>query len=57
MDFPYILTELFSIEVNNMDLFWSGLARRASKHTRIERKSQFRGVHETAIKAIKKKKV
>jgi hypothetical protein len=39
--FPYILTGLFLIEVNNMDLFWSGLARRASKHTWNERRSQF----------------
>jgi len=39
-----------------MDLFWSGLARRASEHTRIERRSQFSGVHETAIQAILKEK-
>lgn len=39
-------------EVTNMDLFWSGLARRASKHTRNERRSQFSGVHETAYQEI-----
>ncbi len=39
-------------EVTNMDLFWSGLAQRASEHTRIERKSQFSGVHETAYQEI-----
>jgi len=32
-----------------MDLFWSGLAQRASEHTRIERRSQFSKIHETAI--------
>lgn len=35
-----------------MDLFWSGLAGRASEHTRIERRSQFSGVYETAIQKI-----
>ena len=35
-----------------MDSFWSGLASRASEHTRIERRSQFSGVHEIAIKEI-----
>ncbi|MCE8425989.1 MAG: hypothetical protein J5U17_09465 [Candidatus Methanoperedens sp.] len=39
-----------------MDLFWSGLARRASEHTRIERRSQFSGVHETAIQDMIKEK-
>jgi hypothetical protein len=36
-----------------MDLLWSGLARRASEYTRIERKSQFSGVHEIAFKSVK----
>jgi hypothetical protein len=40
-------------EVNNMDLFWSGLARRASEYTRVERKSQFSAVHEIAFQNIK----
>jgi hypothetical protein len=39
-----------------MDSFWSGLARRAAEHTRIERRSQFSGVHETAIQEIEKEK-
>jgi len=39
-------------EVIDMDLFWSGLARRASEHTSIERRSQFSKVHETAIQDI-----
>jgi len=39
-----------------MDSFWSGLARRASEHTRIERRSQFSGVHETAFQEIEKEK-
>jgi len=39
-----------------MDLFWSGLARRASEHTRNERRSQFSGVHETAIQKIEMEK-
>jgi hypothetical protein len=39
-----------------MDLFWSGLARRASEHTHIERRSQFSGVHETAFQNILKEK-
>ena len=39
-----------------MDSFWSGLARRAAEHTRIERKSQFSGVHEIAIREIEKEK-
>jgi hypothetical protein len=33
-----MLTELFSIEATNMDLFWSGLVRRASEHTWNERR-------------------
>jgi hypothetical protein len=37
-----------------MDLLWSGLARRAFEHTRNERRSQFSGVHETAIQEIEK---
>jgi len=40
-------------EVNNMDLFWSGLARRASEYTRVERKSQFNAVHEIAFQNVK----
>jgi hypothetical protein len=39
-----------------MDTYWSGLARRAAEHTRIERKSQFSGVHEIAIREIEKEK-
>jgi len=39
-----------------MDLFWSGLAQRATEHTRIERRSQFSGVHETAIQKIEMEK-
>lgn len=39
-----------------MDLFWSGLARRASEHTRIERRSQFSKVHEAAILDIESKR-
>jgi len=39
-----------------MDTYWSGLARRASEHTRIERRSQFSGVHEIAIQKIEKEK-
>ena len=39
-----------------MDLFWRGLAQRATEHTRIERRSQFSGVHETAIQKIEKEK-
>ncbi len=35
-----------------MDLFWSGLARRAAEHTRTERRSQFSKVHEIAIREI-----
>jgi len=50
--FPYILTGLFLIEVNNMDLFWSGLAQRASEHTWNERRSQFSKVHEMALQDI-----
>lgn len=36
-----------------MDLFWSGLARRASEYTRVERRSQFSGVHEIALQSSK----
>jgi hypothetical protein len=39
-----------------MDSFWSGLARRAAEHTHIERRSQFSGVHETAIQELEKEK-
>jgi hypothetical protein len=41
-------------EVNYMDLFWSGLARRASEYTRVERKSQFSAVHEIAFQEMQK---
>ncbi len=57
LDSPYILTEIFLSEVNNMDLFWSGLARRASEHTWNERKSQFSKVFETAVGDIEMQKV
>jgi ribosomal protein L32 len=33
-----------------MDLFFSGLARRASEYKRNERRSQFSGVHEIAYR-------
>ncbi len=36
-----------------MDLFWSGLVRRASKYPRVERKSQFSGIHEIALQSIR----
>ncbi|MDJ1420851.1 MAG: hypothetical protein M5U10_02930 [Candidatus Methanoperedens sp.] len=39
-----------------MDLFWSGLVNRASEHTRIERRSQFSKVFETAIQDIEMKR-
>jgi len=39
-----------------MDLFWSGLARRASEHTWNERKSQFSKVHEMASRDIEQEK-
>ncbi len=32
-----------------MDLFWNGLAQRASEHTWNERRSQFSKVFETVI--------
>ncbi len=35
-----------------MDLFFSGLAQRASEQTWDERRSQFSKVHETAIQEI-----
>jgi hypothetical protein len=35
-----------------MDLFWSGLAMRASEHIWNERKSQFNKVHEIAFKDV-----
>jgi hypothetical protein len=38
-----------------MDLFWSGLAQRASEHIRTERRSQFSKVFETAIECIEMK--
>jgi hypothetical protein len=49
------LTGLLQFEVIQMDLFWSGLARRAAEHTRIERRSQFSKVHEIAIKELENK--
>ena len=39
-----------------MDLFWSGLARRASEHTWNERRSQFNKVHEIALQDMLKEK-
>ncbi len=36
-----------------MDLFWSGLAKRASEHTRNERRSQFSKVFETVLSDTK----
>ncbi|MBE0522535.1 MAG: hypothetical protein IBX39_09770 [Candidatus Methanoperedenaceae archaeon] len=39
-----------------MDLFWSGLAQRASEHTWNERRSQFSKVHEMALQEIKEEK-
>jgi hypothetical protein len=39
-----------------MDLFWSGLAQRASEHTWNERRSQFSKIHETAIQEIEMEK-
>ncbi len=35
-----------------MDLFWSGLAQRASENTWNERRSQFSKVHEMALQDI-----
>jgi len=35
-----------------MDLFWSGLAHRAAKYTRNERRSQFSNVPEIAAQDI-----
>ncbi len=35
-----------------MDLFWNGLARHASEHTQIERRSQFSRIFENAIEYI-----
>ena len=52
LDFPYILIYLSLIEVTNMDLFWSGLASRASEHTWNARKSQFSKVFEITIQDI-----
>jgi len=40
-----------------MDLFWSGLVKRASEHMWNERKSQFSKVFEIAIKDIESQKV
>ncbi len=56
MAFPYKLTGLFLVEVNNMDIFWSGLAQRASENTWNEKRSQFSNVHETAIQEMIKEK-
>jgi hypothetical protein len=39
-----------------MDLFWSGLAQRASEHSWSERRSQFSKIHETAIQEIEMQK-
>ncbi len=38
-----------------MDLFWSGLAQRASEHAWNERRSQFSKVFETAVRDIEMK--
>jgi len=45
-------TNYYNFEVIQMDLFWSGLARRAAEYTRVERRSQFSKVHEIAIREI-----
>ncbi len=45
----------YNFEVIQMDLLWSGLARRAAEHTRVERRSQFSKVHEIAIREIESK--
>jgi len=37
---------------DTMDLFWSGLARRASEHTWNERRSQFSKVHDSASRDV-----
>ncbi|MDP3104018.1 MAG: hypothetical protein Q8M95_05360 [Candidatus Methanoperedens sp.] len=39
-----------------MDLFWRGLAKRASEHTWNERRSQFSKVHEMVIQKIDNEK-
>jgi hypothetical protein len=39
-----------------MDLFWSGLAKRASEYTWNERRSQFSKVHELVFQDIERKK-
>ncbi|MDP3104014.1 MAG: hypothetical protein Q8M95_05340 [Candidatus Methanoperedens sp.] len=39
-----------------MDLYWSGLAQRASEHTWNERRSQFSKVHEMVIQKIENEK-
>ncbi len=39
-----------------MDIFWSGLAQRASENTWNEKRSQFSNVHETAIQEMIKEK-
>ncbi len=36
-----------------MDMFWSGLAMRASEYTRLERKSQFNRLHEIAFQSAR----
>lgn len=45
-----------SSEVTTMDLFWNGLAKRASEQTWNERKSQFSKVHEIIIQDIEAQK-
>lgn len=52
MAFPCMLTWLFLIEVNNMDLYWSGLAQQASENTWNERSNQFSKVHEMDLQDI-----
>ncbi len=39
-----------------MDLYWSGLAERASEHTWNERRSQFSKVHEMIIQDMETEK-
>jgi hypothetical protein len=39
-----------------MDLFWSGLVRRASEHTWNERRSQFSKIFETAYQSTEMEK-
>ncbi len=47
--------DYYNFEVIQMDLFWSGLARRAAEYTTNERRSQFSKVHEIAIRELETK--